>query len=67
MISQKRSDSIRKSIGELMWEVSVFQTQGNDEGVERTEAAIKKARCKLKLVEDEENKLNNERVVMDDY
>jgi hypothetical protein len=50
-----------------MWEVSVFQTQGNDEGVERTEAAIKKARCKLKLVEDEENKLNNERVVMDDY
>jgi hypothetical protein len=57
---KKTSEKIRETIGHLMYEQQVYQTQGNDYQHDIVEGKIKTLRSKLMTVEIDEKNLDNE-------
>ena len=50
----KRSQKIRSEIGNLIYEMQLFQTEGNDHMVARMDSLIEKKRIQLEKIIKEE-------------
>lgn len=56
----KRSESIRQSIGSLIYEQQLYQNAGNDEMIDKIQDKIDNLRSKLLSVEEEERSSKTE-------
>lgn len=55
--NQKRIETLRKEIGQLMVECQVFQAQENDYMIEKLEKKIDEKRKELKFLESQKDQI----------